>query len=70
MLQEDVYLKDEAIKRIAESKRPVPKKSSKKRNLAVADAGYHFIGFMPIERSVWSLDGLKHHPTRLGQYYT
>jgi hypothetical protein len=51
------------------------KKSRKKNNsLRIAEeeqdqAGFHFIAFVPIQGSVWKLDGLERQPMNLGRYF-
>ena len=49
------------------------KKSRKKANKSLSDDeqeqnGFHFVAFVPIQGSVWKLDGLDRQPTNLGKF--
>jgi ubiquitin carboxyl-terminal hydrolase L5 len=59
MLNSDLQLKYEAA-----SKRNRSKKSSHEEH--EADAGFHFIAFVPALGKVWKFDGLERQPQALG----
>lgn len=63
MLSSDYQLKAEAtLKR----SRPVKKNPADDR----ADAGFHFIAFVPALDRVWKFDGLERQPQALGESVT
>ncbi|PMD14096.1 cysteine proteinase [Hyaloscypha hepaticicola] len=49
-------------------KRKVGKKKVAKRKKEEDEAGYHFVAYVPINGSVWRLDGLQKRPVNLGEY--
>jgi len=50
------------------SKRKVGKKKVARRKKEEDEAGYHFVAYVPINGSVWRLDGLQKRPVNLGKY--
>lgn len=46
------------------------KKSRKKNEEYEELPGFHFVAFVPIDGSVWKLDGLDRQPMNLGQAIT
>lgn len=60
MLSSDYQLKAEAT-----SKRSRPAKNKPADNKA--DAGFHFIAFVPALGKVWKFDGLERQPQALGK---
>lgn len=48
-------------------KRKVGKKKVAKRKKEEDEAGYHFVAYVPINGSVWRLDGLQKRPVNLGK---
>ncbi|KAL8798518.1 MAG: hypothetical protein Q9182_006607 [Xanthomendoza sp. 2 TL-2023] len=56
MLNADLQLKNDASSR----------RKSKAKSSDDDDAGFHFIAFVPVQDSVWKLDGLERQPQNLG----
>ncbi|KAI4091754.1 MAG: hypothetical protein LQ348_006903 [Seirophora lacunosa] len=56
MLNADLQLKSDASSR----------RKSKAKNADEDDAGFHFIAFVPVQNTVWKLDGLERQPQNLG----
>lgn len=58
MLNSDLHMKNEVT----------AKKQSKKTRPGgnEDDAGFHFIAYVPVDDSVWKLDGLERQPQNLG----
>jgi ubiquitin carboxyl-terminal hydrolase L5 len=70
VLNADLILQNDYEKCVKANKNPkkkVPKKIASKRKKKDGDeAGYHFIAYVPINGSVWRLDGLQRQPVNLG----
>ncbi|KAL5332648.1 ubiquitin carboxyl-terminal hydrolase [Aspergillus crustosus] len=60
----DILNSDLQLKHEAQSKRNRSKKRGREEN--VADAGFHFIAFVPVLGKVWKFDGLERQPQALG----
>jgi ubiquitin carboxyl-terminal hydrolase L5 len=54
-------------KKIATKKASKKKKEKKRRRKDEDEAGYHFVAYVPINGSVWRLDGLQRQPVNLGK---
>ncbi|KAL4805254.1 ubiquitin carboxyl-terminal hydrolase [Aspergillus unguis] len=61
MLNSDLQLKNEATARRNRSKK-------RSREEHEADAGFHFIAFVPALGKVWKFDGLERQPQALGEF--
>ena len=72
VLNADLALQGEYEKWMKANKTPRrkvnKKKSSKKKKKKDEDeAGYHFVAYVPVDGSVWRLDGLQKQPVNLGK---
>jgi ubiquitin carboxyl-terminal hydrolase L5 len=54
-------------KKIATKKASKKKKEKRRRRKDEDEAGYHFVAYVPINGSVWRLDGLQRQPVNLGK---
>jgi ubiquitin carboxyl-terminal hydrolase L5 len=54
-------------KKIATKKASKKKTEKKKKRKDEDEAGYHFVAYVPINGSVWRLDGLQRQPVNLGK---
>jgi ubiquitin carboxyl-terminal hydrolase L5 len=60
------------IKANRATKKKVAKKQTSKNRKKKKDedeAGYHFVAYVPINGSVWRLDGLQRQPVNLGKLF-
>ena len=60
MLAADYQLSNDA----AAAKKRQKKKGKKKQD--EGDPAFHFIAFVPVDGTLWKLDGLEHQPNKLG----
>ncbi|KKZ62072.1 hypothetical protein EMCG_03435 [[Emmonsia] crescens] len=60
VLNTDLQLKTEATNRKSKGKK------SKTQDYDYAEAGFHFIGFVPAKGKLWKFDGLERQPQNLG----
>jgi ubiquitin carboxyl-terminal hydrolase L5 len=71
VLNADMALQNDYEKWVKANKAPkkkVAKKTPKKKKKKDEDeAGYHFIAYVPVNGSVWRLDGLQRQPVNLGK---
>ena len=76
MLNADLALSNEvdewnkaqrAKKRKGASEKSQGKATRKKKKKDDEEPGFHFIAFVPINGSVWRLDGMQHQPVSLGE---
>ncbi len=67
MLDADLFLrqKKQTAKKPRKAKGRKPRQTSEQDE----DACYHFIAYVPIDGYVWSLDGLRPDPVRLGEHF-
>jgi ubiquitin carboxyl-terminal hydrolase L5 len=63
----DILNSDLQLKYEAQSKRNWSKKSGREDH--EADAGFHFIAFVPALGRVWKFDGLERQPQALGVWH-
>lgn len=70
VLNTDLSLQNDYEKWVKANKNPkkkvAKKKASKKKKKEEDEAGYHFVAYVPINGSVWRLDGLQRQPVNLG----
>ncbi|TVY36027.1 Ubiquitin carboxyl-terminal hydrolase isozyme L5 [Lachnellula subtilissima] len=69
MLNADLGLQNDFEKWEKSKKNPKRKKvtnSNRKKKKDEEESGFHFIAYVPINGSVWRLDGLQRHPVNLG----
>lgn len=64
-LYEDV----EKWEKSKKSKRKRTTKKKKKKKVDSDDVAFHFIAYVPIEGTVWKLDGLRRQPESLGIFF-
>jgi hypothetical protein len=71
VLNADLALQNDYEKWVKAKKTPkrkvVKKKAPKKKKKDEDEAGYHFVAYVPINGSVWRLDGLQRQPVNLGK---
>lgn len=72
VLNADLALKNDYEKWVKANKTPKKKvtrkkASQKKKKKDEDEAGYHFVAYVPINGSVWRLDGLQRQPVNLGK---
>lgn len=61
VLNTDLQLKTEATNRKSKGKK------TKTQDYDDAEAGFHFIGFVPAKGKLWKFDGLERQPQNLGK---
>ncbi|TVY43866.1 Ubiquitin carboxyl-terminal hydrolase isozyme L5 [Lachnellula occidentalis] len=69
MLNADLGLQNDFEKWEKSKRNPKRKKvtnSNRKKKKDEEESGFHFIAYVPINGSVWRLDGLQRHPVNLG----
>ena len=70
MLNADLGLQNDFEKWEKSKKNPKRKKATdnnRKKKKDEEEPGFHFIAYVPINGSVWKLDGLQRHPVNLGK---
>jgi ubiquitin carboxyl-terminal hydrolase L5 len=70
VLNADLALQNDYDKWVKSQKNPRRKpntKQGKKKTKDEDEAGYHFVAYVPINGSVWRLDGLQREPENLGE---
>lgn len=55
--------------RNAKSKAKVTPKPAQKKKQDDTESGFHFIAYVPINGSVWKLDGLRRQPVDIGAFF-
>ena len=45
-----------------------PKRKGAKNKPKDEESGFHFIAYVPIDNTVWRLDGLQRQPVKLGKF--
>ncbi|KAE9369436.1 cysteine proteinase [Stipitochalara longipes BDJ] len=73
ILNGDLALQNDYEKWVKANKTPKRKVTKKKTSRKIKkkdedEAGYHFVAYVPINSSVWRLDGLQRQPVNLGEH--
>jgi ubiquitin carboxyl-terminal hydrolase L5 len=72
VLNADLTLLNDYEKWVKSNKNPkrkvAKKKAAKRKKKDEGEAGYHFVAYVPINGSVWRLDGLQRQPVNLGTF--